>query len=93
MALSNALHSKEITTAQIRALSFGFFSESEVRVCCKPGRLSSMGAVKRRQSYIWMVEACGTPRASVPVFTALLAWGGSRGPSSMTGFLPTLEKY
>jgi hypothetical protein len=31
MALSNALHSKEITTAQIRALTFGFFSASEVR--------------------------------------------------------------
>ena len=36
MALSNALHSKEITTAQIRALSFGFFSEAEVRVCVLP---------------------------------------------------------
>ena len=31
MALYNALHSKEITTAQIRALTFGFFSASEVR--------------------------------------------------------------
>lgn len=31
MALANALHSKEITTAQVSAVSFGFFSEDEVR--------------------------------------------------------------
>jgi hypothetical protein len=31
MALSNALHSKEITTAQINGVKFGFFSEEEVR--------------------------------------------------------------
>ena len=31
MALSNALHTKEITTAQINGLSFGFFTEEEVR--------------------------------------------------------------
>ena len=84
MALSNALHSKEITTAQIRALSFGFFSESEVRVCCEPGRLSSMGVIKRRRSYFWMVEPCGKPRPSVPLFTTPLvkskpmAAGGDR---------------
>ena len=30
MALSNALHTKEITTAQVEAVSFGFFSEEEV---------------------------------------------------------------
>jgi hypothetical protein len=42
MALSNALHSKEITTAQIRALTFGFFSASEVRdlVCWFAGLLT-----------------------------------------------------
>jgi hypothetical protein len=33
MALSNALHTKEITTAQVTAVSFGFFSEEEVRAC------------------------------------------------------------
>lgn len=33
MALSNALHTKEITTAQVTAVSFGFFSEEEVRSC------------------------------------------------------------
>ena len=31
MALNSALHSKEITTAQIKTLRFGFFSEEEVR--------------------------------------------------------------
>jgi hypothetical protein len=36
MALSNALHTKEITTAQVTAVSFGFFSEEEVRACKKP---------------------------------------------------------
>lgn len=30
MALSNALHTKEITTAQINGLTFGFFTEEEV---------------------------------------------------------------
>jgi hypothetical protein len=30
MAVSNALHTKEITTAQVSAVSFGFFSEDEV---------------------------------------------------------------
>ncbi|KAL4526208.1 hypothetical protein Ndes2437B_g07463 [Nannochloris sp. 'desiccata'] len=31
MALSNALHTKEITTAQVTSVSFGFFSEEEVK--------------------------------------------------------------
>jgi hypothetical protein len=30
MALSNALHTKEITTAQVNGVTFGFFSEDQV---------------------------------------------------------------
>jgi len=37
MALQNALHTKEITTAQVTAVSFGFFSEDEVRACDHAG--------------------------------------------------------
>ena len=35
MALVNALHTKEITTAQVTSVSFGFFSQDEVRACGK----------------------------------------------------------
>jgi hypothetical protein len=43
MALSNALHTKEITTAQVTSVSFGFFSEEEVRACKKSHGFDAAG--------------------------------------------------